>query len=248
MSKENYDLKKAIIEAIPENLVNYPGIPVEVALQETEDLFVWCQQDKELLVKASLDWKLAEDLTVRAGALRYVQSQWQKEYRSLEQAQKDWAEKSPAAYELRDELNHHFFFAYAKTPDLYARVQKIAEGSSHADMIQDLSDLAALGKANPEPLKFINFDLSLLDKAETTAPEMALLLANANGKKMEDNKMRMLRDKAFFHMKEAVDEIRRVGQYVFWKDEQRRKGYVSKFNKSKRQNKPKTEQPTDVTK
>ncbi len=247
MSKEHFDLKKAIIEAIPENLVNYPGIPVEVALQEAEDLYVWCQQDKDLLVKAGLDWKLAEDLLARTGACRYVQSQWQKEYRSLEQAQKDWAEKSPAAYDLRDELNHHFFFAYAKIPDLYARVQKIAEGSTHADMIQDLSDLAALGKANPEPLKAINIDLSLLDKAETTAPEMAQLLANANGKKMEDNKMRLLRDKAFYYMKEAMDEIRRVGQYVFWKDEQRRKGYVSKFNKVKKHGKAKNGDANEVT-
>lgn len=241
MSKEHFELKKATIEAIPEKLVSYPGIPVDVALQEAEDLNVWCQADKALLVKAGIDWKLAEDLPFRTGACRYIQSQWQKEYRSLEEAQKEWAEKSPAAYELRNELNHHFFFAFAKIPDLYARVQKIAEGDSHADMIQDLSDLAALGKANLQPLKLIGMDVGLLDKAATTSETMAVLLANANGKKMEDNKMRLLRDKAFMHMKEAVDEIRRCGQYVFWKDEHRRKGYISKYIRSKSTAKPKNE-------
>lgn len=248
MSKEQFELKKAIIEAIPENLVGYPGVPVDAALQEAEDLNVWCQADKDLLVKTGLDWKLVEDLSIRAGSLRYIQSQWQKEYRSLEQAQKEWAEKSPAAYELRDELLHHFFFAFNKLSDLNALTQKIAEGNTHADMIQDLSDLAALGKANVEPLKAINLDLGLLDKAETTSEEMAGLLANANGKKLEDNKMRLLRDKAFYHMKEAVEEIRRCGQYVFWKDEQRRKGYISKYNKSKRATKTKNETGTEQAK
>jgi hypothetical protein len=98
-------------------------------------------------------------------------------------------------------------------------------------MIQDLSDLAALGKANTEPLKAISLDLTLLDKAEAMSSQMASLLANANGKKLEDNKLRLLRDKAYTHAKEAVDEIRRCGQYVFSKDEQRYKGYTSRYYK-----------------
>ena len=130
--------------------------------------------------------------------------------------------------------------AYYKIPDLYARTQKIAEGSGHANMIQDLSDLSALGKANSQPLVAISLDLSLLDKAETLSEKMAVLLANSNGKKMEDNKLRVLRDKAFMHMKDAVDEIRRCGQYIFWKNDARRKGYVSKFYKTRNQAKAKT--------
>jgi hypothetical protein len=248
MSKEHFDLKQAGIEAIPDNLANYPSIPVDVALQEAEDLFVWCQSDKDVLVKTGLDWNLVNDLPARIGACRYIQSLWQKEFRSLEQAQKDWAQKSPEAYELRDELLHHFFFAYNKMPDLIARTQKIAEGNTHADMIQDLSDLAALGKANVSPLRAIGVDVKLLEKAESSAAEMAALLASANGKKMENNKMRLLRDKAFMHMKEAVDEIRRTGQYVFWKDEQRWKGYISKFNKAKRSSKAKTETDAETDK
>jgi hypothetical protein len=235
MSKEQFDLKQAAIEAIAEKQVTYPNIPVDAALQESEDLYVWCQVDRDKLAKAGLDLKLIEDLPLRTGACRYIQSQWQKEYRSLEEAQKEWGQKSPAAYELRDELLHHFFHAYYKFPDLYARTQKIAEGNTHADMIQDLSDLAALGIANSEPLQAISIDLALLDLAGTMSEQMAVLLANSNGKKLEDNKLRLLRDKAYTHMKEAVDEIRRCGQYVFWKDEQRYKGYVSKFIKHKNQ-------------
>ncbi len=241
MSKEQFETKQATLESIADKDVKTPAIPVDVALQEAEDLYVWCQSDKDKLLKAGLGWSLVDDLSIRTGACRYIQSQWQKEYRSLEEAQKQWAAESPAAYDLRDELLHHFFHAFYRQPDLYGRTQKIAEGSGHADMIQDLSDLAALGKANEQALVAINLDLGMLDKAEALSGQMATLLANANGKRLEDNHSRLLRDKAFMHMKDAVDEIRRCGQYIFWKDEQRHKGYTSKYIRAKKQTKPKTE-------
>jgi hypothetical protein len=240
MSKEAFESKQAAIEAIAEKGLLPPNIPVDTALQEAEDLFAWCRDDKDLLVKSNLDWKLVDDLPARAGALRYIQSQWKQEFISLGKAQKEWAMQSPGAYKLRNELLHHFFHAFYSMPDLYSRTQRIASGSSHADMIQDLSDLAALGKANPTPLLAINIDLTLLDKAESMSAEMAKLLAGSNSKKLEDNKLRIMRDKAYAYMKEAVNEIRRCGQYVFWQDEQRYKGYISRYIKMKRPPKSKT--------
>ena len=85
MSKEQFDLKLSTLEAIPEKDVTYPGIPVDAALQEAEDLLVWCLPDMDLLVRSGLDKKLVDDLPTRTGALRYIQSQWQREYRSLEE-------------------------------------------------------------------------------------------------------------------------------------------------------------------
>ncbi len=235
MSKEEFELKKKEIEVIPNEMVKYPNIPVDAALQEAEDLLAWCRQDKELLIKGGLDWNLVKDLSARAGACRYIQSEWQKEYRSIEDAQREWAEKSPAAFKLRNELIHHFNHAFYKRPELTARVKKIAEGNSNADMIQDLSDLSVLGKANEGLFASTLMELSMLDLAANTSDSLSIVLANSNGEKMKDNEKRILRDKAYAHMKEAVDEIRRVGQYVFWRDEVRRKGYISRYLKRKNQ-------------
>lgn len=153
MAKQDYDAKLAAIEVIANDSVKEPDMPVAVALQEAEDLTEWCILDKEVLTNAGLDWTLVEDLPPRIGALRYIQSQWAKDYLTQEQAQKEWKEKSPAAYDLRDQLVHDFLHGYHSIPDLLSRTQRIAEGSGNADMIQDLSDLSVLGKANPEPLK-----------------------------------------------------------------------------------------------
>lgn len=233
MSKEDYDLKQAAIEAITNDEAKEPDMPVAIALQEAEDLTEWCKDDLEGLIKAGLDEDLVEDLPIRVGALRYVQSLWQKDYQTQEEAQKEWKEKSPLAFALRDELVHHFLHGYHNIPDLLSKTQKIAEGAGNADMIQDLSDLSVLGKANPEPLKKISLDMTQLDKAATLSEDMAALLARSNGEKMGDNKLKITRDKAYTFMKQATDEIRRNGQYLFWRNEARKKGYVSKYYKQR---------------
>ena len=38
-----------------------------------------------------------------------------------------------------------------------------------------------------------------------------------------------MRDKAYTHLKQAVDEVRECGQYVFWRNEARLKGYSSRY-------------------
>jgi hypothetical protein len=40
-------------------------------------------------------------------------------------------------------------------------------------------------------------------------------------------------NKAYLHLKDAVDEIRMVGQYVFWKDEKKLRNYSSAYTRGK---------------
>jgi hypothetical protein len=94
-------------------------------------------------------------------------------------------------------------------------------------MIQDLNDLSVLGKANPQLLEAINLDMSLLDEAAQTAKEMAALLAEVNRSRREHSEAKRIRDQAYTHLKEAVDEIRRCGQYVFRQNKERLMGYRS---------------------
>ena len=45
-------------------------------LQEAENLYHWCLEDKEALTDKNIDWSMVEDLPVRCGALREAQSRW----------------------------------------------------------------------------------------------------------------------------------------------------------------------------
>lgn len=192
------------------------------------------QVEQTCLTRAGLNWSVAESLPARTGALRFAQSIWQEEYRSIEDAQKEWAAMSDEAYNLRDELLHHFFHAYRNSSDLLAKTQRIAEGAGHADMIQDLADLAVLGQANIAPLKAIYMDVAMLDKAAQWSDKAANLLAKSNGLRMSDNKKKLTRDQAYSYLKVAVDEIRQHGQYIHWRTPERMKGYASQYLRVKK--------------
>ena len=224
---KNYQEKLPVITAI-ENPLS-PTIPVDVYLQEGENLYHWSLDDKSKLADVGLDAALIDDLPVRAGALREAQSLWMKERHLKEEAQKEWTVKSPAAYELHDDLISDFRYAYRKREDAMTKVRAIADGSGHMDMIQDLNDLSVFGKENPEELEKVKFDMTRLELAAEMSNEMADLLGRANGESKSDSKEKVIRDQAFTHMKEAVDEIMDCGKYVFRKDKVRLKGYRSEY-------------------
>ena len=94
------------------------------------------------------------------------------------------------------------------------------------------SNLAGLGRAHMEPRLKIRIDPGLLDKATNMSDELADKLANAQVEREGSSRSIMIRDQAFTHLKEAVDEIRASGQYVFWRDEDRFHGYVSQYQKN----------------
>ncbi|WP_282080205.1 hypothetical protein [Aquimarina algiphila] len=114
---------------------------------------------------------------------------------------------------------------------MLGRVREIANGSGNADMIQDLSDLSVLGKSNTKELNEVKFKLAKLDTAANLSNTMAELLAKANGAILENSSAKLVRDKAFTHLKEAIDEVRDAGKYVFKDQPERFRGYTSRYYK-----------------
>ncbi|MBK6264584.1 hypothetical protein JKA74_05995 [Marivirga sp. S37H4] len=230
MSKDNFEALKGSIEALLPTETQIPNMPVDVFLQEASDLQEWSRTDQEKLIAVGVDQALFDGLEARIGALRYAQSAWNKARYTKEQAQQEWDETSPKAYDLKNQMEHAFRFAFRKRTDLLKKVQSVEEGSGHADLVQDLSDLSALGMANLPMLQAINFEEDKLNQAASQASDLNILLAKSNGERREDNQPKITRDKAYSYLKQAVDEIREAGKYIFWKDEVRKKGYTSKYH------------------
>ncbi|MGD9900270.1 MAG: hypothetical protein AB7T22_14195 [Calditrichaceae bacterium] len=233
-NQTDYQAKIIEIEALPDEQTKSPNMPVDVFLQEAENLSVWCQQDKDLLIKAGLNWSLVDDLSVRAGVLREAESFWFNARFAREKSRKEWKEKSPLAFDLRNRLLHDFGFAFRNDEALAVKVSAIAKGSRNADMIQDLNDLAVFGKANPGPLSKTGFEFHLLDEAAAKADEMADLLSRAASEREKTVRKKIIRNKAYTLLKNNVDEIRACGQYVFWRNEERIRGYISHYHKKRR--------------
>lgn len=162
------------------------------------------------------------------------------------QAELDWNVRSPQAFALKDEILHSFRFAFRNVESQLSIVSKIAEGYGNDDMIQDLNDLAVLGKENVDLLTAISFDIQKLDQAAELSAEMGNLLAIANGSRQGGNEAKILRDRAYTHLKELVDEIRACGKFVFWKDPKRLSGYASSyFRKQRSDSKQKASEPEE---
>ncbi|WP_163325184.1 hypothetical protein [Draconibacterium mangrovi] len=231
---DDYNAKLAEIQAIANEEVTDPGIPVAIALQEAENLYHCSLDDADKLSVVGIERTQIEDIPIRAGACREAQSIWNKDYRSQQEAQKEWTIQAPEAYDFRNDLLASLRFAYRKNDALLSRVRAITDGTGHADMIQDLNDIAVLGRENPEPLTAIRFELTLLDRAAIRADELANLLAEANGDKADPNEAKIIRDKAYMYLKVLVDEIREAGKYVFRKDSKRLKGYGSQYRRMHR--------------
>lgn len=229
---DDFNNVKPDLEKIKEENVHNPNMPVNTSIQEAENTYYWSNIDREKLAAAGLDLAIIDSILRRTAALQYSQSTWMQEYDNKADAEKQWKELSPLAFTLCDELLHFFRFAYRNKPTLIKQVKRITEGYTNADMIQDLSDLSQLGKANPEDLTTVGLDLTKLDTAETYAESLGTLLAEVNGTHSINNKpTKDMRDRAFTYLKQGIDAIKATGQFVFWKDEEKAKHYASAYHR-----------------
>jgi hypothetical protein len=229
---DDFNSLKPQLEAIIKEKVHNPNMPVNTSIQEAEDTYYWSNIDREKLATAGLDLAIIDSILARTGALQYSQSAWMQEYDNKAEAEKQWKELSPLAFALRDELIHFSRFAYRDNPKLIKQVRRIAEGHTNADMIQDLSDIALLGKTNAEALTTVGLDLTKLDTAETYAESLGELLSEVNGARSTNSKpTKDMRDRAFTYLKQGIDAIRSTGQFVFWKDEEKASHYASAYHR-----------------
>lgn len=224
--------KLEAIASIPDSGIVRPGnIPVTVYLQEARNLYNWCQADREALTANGLDWSFVDDIPAREAALRNAQSAWAAARRSNEEAERAWLEKAPRGVQLRNDLLRSIKFAFAKNQAVKGSFASIKKSGAYAGVIQNLNDLSVIGKGNEEILKRIRFDMSKLDLAAVTASEMAALLGQVTTERAFSNGAMKYRDQAFTHLKEAVDEVKSFGRFLFYNDGSRIKGYSSEYKR-----------------
>ena len=236
-NKDDYLAKIEAIRAIPDEKIKRSYMPIDIFLQEAEDLYHWSMDDQELLSTIGIDSEILNDLPVRCAACREAQSMWNTDRKTQKKAQQQWEEQLPHAIDFCTELKQTFRYAFRNNKDLLEHLMAINKGSSHSDMIQDLNDLAILGQSNLHLLEKISFDQAKLEQAASLSEQLASLLAKANGARITRYQSKENRDKAYAYLKELVDEIRNAGKYLFRKNKERHKGYTSSFWKNKNQRK-----------
>ena len=232
---EDYNIKIEVIKAIPDDQIKTPNaIPVGIYIQEANDLKKWCQADKEELTAKGLDWKVVEDIPIRCGALTEAETNWRRAQLIRSKNEKIWGRELPKGYELRNELIHHFNYAFRNKSSLLKKVKEIANMRSHEGMIKGLYQLNVLGLVNQYLLKEIGFDFNLLDLADKKSTELEEMKEAASWYSEDYIESKKIRNQAYTHLKKAVDMIYDCGKYVFCNDSARLKGYSSNHIRLKR--------------
>jgi hypothetical protein len=76
------------------------NLPVDDFAASTETLAIDANEDRDALAAAGLDVTLIDELTPLSGALRYCQANWMSIFWAREEAQNQWKEQSPLAFEF----------------------------------------------------------------------------------------------------------------------------------------------------
>ena len=236
------------IRAFKSGKASSPSVPVNVIVQEADDLYLWCQDDHEQLILAGLDWNQASLIPVCAKMCREFQSQWLKNYKSIDKIKLEWDAKSPEALNLRSELLHDFGFAFRKNEQLLGQIKEIAQKQSRASLVQGLNDLAELGREYIALLASINFDPLKLETASRLAPEMADLIARIERNKNLSDESKTIRDQSYAFLKHLIDEVRVCGKYKFRDNPERLEGYLSDYWKSRNSTRGKKSLPDNTPK
>ncbi|BAX81976.1 hypothetical protein [Labilibaculum antarcticum] len=238
------------IKAVTEEAIVYCDMPYQVYINEAEGLHSRASLDIASLVKYNMEPNSLNRLLACTGALRTAQSNWQSQKTDKKKAREAWDAEAPELFRFRDELADHLAFALRNKPTELEIVKKIKEGTSRSDAIQDLADLAVLGRENAPALTAISYDLSLLDKATGMADYFGGLLGELNGHMYFEDDIKLVRDKAYTLTKEIVDEVRSYGKFVFRNNPVKREAYTSKYSRERMaayRNQPETEEIINET-
>ncbi len=98
MSKQAYDTILPEAQAVPDDQLKTPYMPVGTFIQEAEDLYAWANEDKTKLTAGGLPESVFPQLQTRTDACRFSQSLWMTNMKKRELGEAQWAEKAPGAF------------------------------------------------------------------------------------------------------------------------------------------------------
>ncbi len=188
----------------------------------------------------------ALDLEKRIGALREAQGRYMIFKNGGSGAQQYWAEHSPTAFELRDDLLATMKFACRKNSTHTKTLKEISKGSTISDMIQDLVDLTILGKEITVELEAVGADLSLIDTAAQQVNALTKIQRMAEEDRKSNSEVRTIRDQAYTYTHQLVVEVREWAGHIFRKQPEILKEFTSNYYKAKNSKTRKSPEPVAV--
>ena len=192
-----------------------PSLPIAVLHQEADNLLTWLGQGGiDKLTAVGVGQGALDKARQALAASREAQAAWIVVWGGRKTEDRKDAEARGA--ELRGYLMAACRWSLRGNVDAQATLDRIAEGSGLADLVQDLHDLAALIDAHADGFA----DDSTFDPAEqaTAARESAAEIAGGLATAFADgdkSAARDLRDRAAAYLNDLMGDLRSAGAYVY---------------------------------
>jgi hypothetical protein len=223
---------KAELQALDGSYADPPAtIPVIAILQEGRELQgVMRRLRPRVLAGSRLDPALADSLPARIEALDAADARWT-DLRTY-QLPSSRTKLRVQAEGLRGDSIAALRHFLPQNQEVQARVNQIAEGTGIADLIDDLKKLAVLvGEQSPALVRAglppkasdkLSAFAQQLDEATTEA-------ASASTGTDEGREALGLRNRAYWYLREAIDEIRECGRHALRKEPALAKHFRSSY-------------------
>ncbi len=227
--QQAYDRLISEILKQPKDRIKYPHMPVEEKVMECYKVLKLSTKDREILLNSGLTPETLDTFEEKIGAYSIAHANYIVSINSKDSLKEVFSKLETEAHNLRRRLLHDIKFAMENNSAAQKAIHKIMEGRSRNDLIYDFVPIKKLIDAYPDDLAKINFDYSLVEKAEILHAELQEILSQIKVSPKEISEVKDIRDKAYTYLDDALVKIKKHGQYVFWEDEERLSLYKSEF-------------------
>jgi hypothetical protein len=206
-----------------------PNIPIGVFLQEAYNIFRFCRNDRELLIRKGLDWAIVEELPQRIEFLREAEAEWWQARFGVTPVRQEYEHWLEIATTVKKDLIHDMEYAFADSTNLLQLVATLKKGSSEEELDRDLSTLLRCAQENAPRLLAKGSDPKLVKDLEECGQKFSPLLIKFRLEEIETDSKQTDRNRAYLFCAVAVEAIRDCARYALRNDRKRLRGYLSEY-------------------
>lgn len=211
--------------------IKKPDMPVSAAIAEGEVCHALASEDLERMTDVGFDKGVLVELDKAIRTLRVADAQHFVHQGEKREAAKLCREESLKALALRRFLISSLDYALESEKSGLEKLRHLRKyRGGVAGLIQNMRNLAALGREYREQLSEINFRTEKLEECIRLADQLGAFAADAFVSD-RPNERKILRDMAFTHMRELMARIRKCAKYVLYDNPERLKRYTSAYRR-----------------
>lgn len=218
-----------VLTALPEKYDEAIDVSVPTILGEAAELLGIGQEvGPQIIAHSRLVDGVFDDLLAREQRLDHAQRAWLANRRRTSTTALTAARSAAEALEgkLFSELRH-----FVDDAEVQLRLDEIQVGDNDNDTVQDLKDLADLADAHASSLTKARLPADIGQQARAAAETLEGLTTSMAVANVSADAQAM-RNKAYWHLRELMDEIRGAGRHVFQDDSRRRKWFLASSTRS----------------